>query len=87
MAELHRRNTGRDPFPLLLSRRQLPKTPNVPPVGGRPLSPRTKRRMNIQYYDWKDMRIGSVVKVCRCCMELGVGLLGRQGRLAGAPGP
>lgn len=35
--EMHRRNTGRDPFPLLLSRGKLPKTPNVPPVGGFPV--------------------------------------------------
>lgn len=33
VVEVHRRNTGRDPFPLLLSRCRLPKTPNVPPVG------------------------------------------------------
>lgn len=33
VAESHMRNTGRDPFPLLLSRCKLPRTPNVPPVG------------------------------------------------------
>ncbi|KAF5836975.1 hypothetical protein DUNSADRAFT_4997 [Dunaliella salina] len=33
VAEHHRANTGRDPFPLLLRRCQLPKSPNVPPVG------------------------------------------------------
>lgn len=31
--EVHRRNSGRDPFPILLSRRKLPKSPSVPPVG------------------------------------------------------
>ncbi|GFH11391.1 uncharacterized protein HaLaN_06880, partial [Haematococcus lacustris] len=30
VAEMHRRNTGRDPFPLLLSRCKLPKAPNIP---------------------------------------------------------
>jgi hypothetical protein len=33
VAEHHGGNTGRDPFPLLLRRCQLPRTPNVPPVG------------------------------------------------------
>jgi hypothetical protein len=33
VVEVHLRNAGRDPFPLLLSRRRLPKTPSVPPVG------------------------------------------------------
>lgn len=136
----HHDGRGRDPFPLLLRRCQLPKTPNVPPVGawagarggrkkgaagggggqwgeggaragtsvrcldshtahahtrahthvelwpsrsvkaskhkhaharthadaragGRPMSPRTKRALNIQYYEWRDMHIGAVVHV------------------------
>ena len=33
VVEVNQRNTGRDPFPLLLHRCQLPKTPNVPTVG------------------------------------------------------
>ena len=31
--QVHRHNTGRDSFPLLLSRRQLPQEPSIPPVG------------------------------------------------------
>ncbi|KAJ9530533.1 hypothetical protein QJQ45_012548 [Haematococcus lacustris] len=58
VAEMHRRNTGRDPFPLLLSRCKLPKAPNIP--GSRPLSPRTN---NIQYYHWQDLCVGAIVKV------------------------
>ncbi len=34
IVEVRKENSGRDPFPLLLSRRQLPQDPNVPPVGG-----------------------------------------------------
>lgn len=33
MVEIRRPNDGRDPFPILLKRCKLPKTPNVPPVG------------------------------------------------------
>ncbi|KAJ9530404.1 hypothetical protein QJQ45_000771 [Haematococcus lacustris] len=58
VAEMHRRNTGRDPFPLLLSRCKLPKAPNIP--GSRPLSPRSN---NIQYYHWQDLCVGAIVKV------------------------
>lgn len=35
MVEIRRPNDGRDPFPILLKRCKLPKTPNVPPVGER----------------------------------------------------
>eukprot|EP00798_Chlamydomonas_sp_ICE-L_P014430 gene14430-20436_t len=33
VAEVINRNSGRDPFPLMLRRCKLPKTPNVPPIG------------------------------------------------------
>ena len=58
---MHRRNCGRDPFPLLLSRRKLPKT--VPPVFGRPLSPASQHRLGVEYYTWQDLAIGSTVQV------------------------
>ncbi len=32
-------------------------------AGGRPLSPRSKKKLNIQYYHWTDMGVGKVVKV------------------------
>ena len=106
IVEVRRDNTGRDPFPLLLSRRQLPQEPNVPPIGemkhqgsigpwtnvpltsgllrlasvtpgpgalpshvpplaigGRPLSPRSRSLLNIKYYNWRGLRIGSTVNV------------------------
>ena len=33
IVEVRRNNTGRDPFPLLLSRRKVPQEPNIPSVG------------------------------------------------------
>lgn len=33
VVEIHRRNNGRDPFPLLLSKCKVPMEPNVPPIG------------------------------------------------------
>ncbi|GLC72720.1 hypothetical protein PLESTF_001285900 [Pleodorina starrii] len=59
--EVARRNSGRDPFPLLLSRRRLPKA--TPPVLGRPMSPGTRRELNIPYYDWRDLYMGATVNV------------------------
>ncbi|KAG2490607.1 hypothetical protein HYH03_010999 [Edaphochlamys debaryana] len=59
--EVAHRNSGRDPFPLLLSRCRLPKT--VPPVFGRPLSPRSRRALNLEYYDWRDLFVGAKVNV------------------------
>lgn len=35
----------------------------APAAGGRPLSPRTRRMQNITYYSWRDLRVGSMIKV------------------------
>ncbi|PNG99690.1 EF-hand domain-containing protein 1, partial [Tetrabaena socialis] len=59
--EVHARNSGRDPFPLLLSRGRLPKT--LPPVYGRPMSPRSRRLLALEYYDWRDLCLGASVNV------------------------
>ncbi|EFJ42453.1 hypothetical protein VOLCADRAFT_107251 [Volvox carteri f. nagariensis] len=59
--EVNRRNSGRDPFPLLLRRSRLPKV--VPPVHGRPMSPETRRQLAITYYDWRDLHLGATVNV------------------------
>ncbi|MEW5310499.1 MAG: hypothetical protein WDW38_002293 [Sanguina aurantia] len=61
VAEMHLRNGGRDPFPLLLSRSKLPKT--IPPVGGRPMSPEARRKLALQHYHWTELRIGGLVQV------------------------
>ncbi|GIL63796.1 hypothetical protein Vafri_17794 [Volvox africanus] len=59
--EVNRRNSGRDPFPLLLKRSRLPKV--LPPVHGRPMSPETRRRLGIPYYDWRDLYLGATINV------------------------
>ena len=63
VVEVHKKNSGRDPFPKLLSRRQVPKAPSVPPVFGRPMSPRTRSMLNVTFYNWKDLQIGSWVSI------------------------
>eukprot|EP00198_Chlamydomonas_reinhardtii_P009627 XP_001698964.1 DM10 domain-containing protein [Chlamydomonas reinhardtii] len=57
--EVLQRNSGRDPFPLLLARGRLPKT--LPPVFGRPMSPRSRAALQLQYYDWRDLKLGAKV--------------------------
>ncbi|KAG2423386.1 hypothetical protein HXX76_015352 [Chlamydomonas incerta] len=57
--EVARRNSGRDPFPLLLARGRLPKT--LPPVFGRPMSPRSRAALQLQYYDWRDLKLGAKI--------------------------
>ncbi|KAG1679156.1 hypothetical protein FOA52_000512 [Chlamydomonas sp. UWO 241] len=59
--EVHRPNDGRDPWGTLLRRCHLPKS--IPPVNARPLSPMTRSKLNIQYYDWRELEIGGLVKV------------------------
>jgi hypothetical protein len=39
-------------------------------AGGKPLSPRSVRQLNIQYYHWSELRIGDIVKVSmQCCAD------------------
>ncbi|KAK3259014.1 hypothetical protein CYMTET_31968, partial [Cymbomonas tetramitiformis] len=59
--EVCERNSGRDPFPKLLSKSKLPK--QVYGVGARPMSDLTRKRMNHQFYILRDLRIGEVVMV------------------------
>ena len=56
VAEVHPRNDGRDPFPLLVSRARLPKGGHSPSAGFR-------RTSKLSFYSWTDLRIGSFVSV------------------------
>jgi hypothetical protein len=48
--EVLQRNSGRDPFPKLLRRQQLPKQNYS--IGVRPASDDTRRRAGHEYYSW-----------------------------------
>lgn len=41
----------------------MPKAPSVPPVFGRPMSPRTRSLLNVTFYNWRDLKIGSVISI------------------------
>ena len=59
--ELQKRNSGRDPFPLLLHRMKLPK--HVYEVGVRPMSASARARAKYEYYGFRDLKIGATVMV------------------------
>uniref|UniRef100_A0A061RIM0 Ef-hand domain-containing protein 1 n=2 Tax=Tetraselmis sp. GSL018 TaxID=582737 RepID=A0A061RIM0_9CHLO len=61
VAEVQLRNSGRDPYPLLLKRGRLPKY--LYSIGARPMSAGTRERANFQYYHWKDLGVGKSVYV------------------------
>mmetsp|Transcript_256 Transcript_256/g.787 ORF Transcript_256/g.787 Transcript_256/m.787 type:complete len:703 (+) Transcript_256:243-2351(+) len=66
--EVVERNSGRDPFPKLLSRGKLPK--QVYSIGARPMSEDSRRRAKHEYYGWKELRIGSFVEVYGRSLQL-----------------
>jgi len=59
--EVVERNSGRDPFPKLLNRGQLPK--QIYSLGARPMSEETRRRVKHEFYNWKEFRIGGTIRV------------------------
>lgn len=63
--EVVEKNSGRDPFPKLLSRQPLPKS--AVGVGIKPMGQESRRQLNIEYVRPVDLRIGGTVNVFGAC--------------------